>query len=128
MGKTRHVKLVVHYVGPAALFFTLYRGEDVISKWYVAVHPMSGARTSVHIVSIGKRLPLWLAPLQPIASYLTMRQLYQGMTADYAPIWKRQDTNWRRVLVRADGVQQKYRKFYEAHLPGPGLRMAAQSA
>jgi nitrite reductase/ring-hydroxylating ferredoxin subunit len=117
-GKVQKIKLVVHYSGPTVLFFTLYNGEKVLSKWYIATCPLSQdkPRTRVHMVSIAKRLPWWLLPFQPVVSFLMMRQLYQGMTADYEPVWKRQNTNWRRVLTKADATPQRYRKFYASHL------------
>ena len=53
----------------------------------------------------------------PTDATITVRYVHSDATDDYLPIWKHMDTGYRGALVAEDALQQRFRRYYRAHLP-----------
>jgi nitrite reductase/ring-hydroxylating ferredoxin subunit len=109
------------YVGASAIFGGCAFEGKPLFRFIAAPLPLGHRRTLFHLLVYPRRLPWWAAPVNPIYEAILANKVFRGSTDDYVPIWKDMDTDFRSVLVADDALQQRFRKYYRAHLPRPTL-------
>jgi hypothetical protein len=89
-----------------------------VSRFVAAPTPLGPKKIDFHLSVAVKDLPFWLSALNPFYARFLSRQIFKGSTDDYDAVWKNINTGRRRVLVADDRFQQRFRRYYRAHLPG----------
>jgi phenylpropionate dioxygenase-like ring-hydroxylating dioxygenase large terminal subunit len=116
VGGTSLITTSIRYVGASLIYGRLKRNEDLLATFIAAPTPVGPKATDFTLIVAVKSLPWFLAPLNPVYYSFLARQLFTGATDDYFPIWKEMDTSYRGVLVDEDRLQQRFRRYYRAHL------------
>jgi nitrite reductase/ring-hydroxylating ferredoxin subunit len=114
------LRLTIQYAGASAIFGTLETNGDKVARFVAAPLPLGPKRTLFHLIVFTKRLPVWLRGLDPVYQWWFARRIFKGSTDDYLPIWRHMNPERRAVLVEEDRLQQRFRRYYRAHLPASG--------
>lgn len=109
----------ISYVGASLIYGRLERAGDLLATFIAAPTPVAPNVTDFTLIVAVKSLPWFLWPLNPFYHSFLARQLFTGATDDYLPVWRDMDPRHRGVLVAEDALQQRFRKYYRAHLPAP---------
>jgi phenylpropionate dioxygenase-like ring-hydroxylating dioxygenase large terminal subunit len=107
----------IRYVGASAIFGRIEVGKFV-ARFIAAPVPEGPRQIQFHFTTITKNLPRWLSLLNPLYAEFMSRQICHGATDDYETVWRHMNPDRRRVLVADDRLQQRFRAYYRAHLPG----------
>jgi aminopyrrolnitrin oxygenase len=117
-GREVTLRTHIHYVGASTIYGALDTDGKQTARFIAAPLPVSFKRTLFHLIVYTKRLPFWLKALDPLYQWWFARRIFTGSTDDYEPIWRHMSTAHRGVLVSEDRLQQRFRRYYHAHLQG----------
>ncbi len=121
------VGTTIDYAGASAIFGTLEFNERKIARFIAAPLPQGAKKTLFHLIVATPRLPLVARAFDGVVRHFIAKKIFEGSTDDYFPVWRDLDPSHRRVLVGADKMQQRFRKYWAAHIPeltNPLLRRA----
>jgi nitrite reductase/ring-hydroxylating ferredoxin subunit len=118
---TVHLTTSICYVGASAIFGGCAYDGKPLFRFIAAPLPLGDKRTLFHLLVYPRRLPWWAAPVNPLYNAILADKVFRGSTDDYVPIWKDMNTDYRSVLVADDALQQRFRRYYRAHLRAQGL-------
>lgn len=124
LGKRVKIRTSIHYLGGSTIFGSLEHEGNVTGRFIASPLPVSFRRTRFHLIVYPHRLPWWGRPIDRLYMRWYAQRIFSGSTDDYLPIWRHMDTSYRRCLVSEDQLQQRFRRFYRAHLP-PGTASGA---
>lgn len=128
LGRSIEIVTGIHYVGGSVIFGSLEANGEQTARFIAAPLPVSFRRTHFHLIVFPRRLPRWLRAVDPLFQRWFARRLFVGATDDYLPIWSQMNTDHRGALVSEDRLQQRFRRFYRAHLPGPAAAAIGEAA
>lgn len=116
------IRLHATYHGPTlAVTRVSYNGELVVVVIGSAM-PLGANKCHLHFVTLTKALTGWKAIFNPIYLWALPWRNFREVHRDYGLALKHMNPSKRRVLVESDWLQQKYRKFWRAHLEAPKAR------
>ena len=111
------VSIALRSIPAAAMLVSNWPTAPFDFSYIAAPTPVAPNVTDFTLIVAVKSLPWYLSFLNPLYYSFLARQLFTGATDDYFPIWKEMDGSYRGVLVEEDRLQQRFRKYYRAHLP-----------
>lgn len=117
LGTSFEIVTGIEYAGASAIFGTLEREGELTARFIAAPTPVAPGRIRFALSVVAKRLPWFLRPLDPLYLRFFAKQIFDGSTDDYGPIWSAMDPSRRGVLVAEDKLQQRFRAYYREHLP-----------
>jgi nitrite reductase/ring-hydroxylating ferredoxin subunit len=123
-GKTFKLVTGIHYVGGSTIFGTLENDGKLTARFIAAPLPVAFRRTQFHLIVYARRLSGAMRLVDPFYQRWFAHNIFTGSTDDYLPIWRHINTEHRGALVAEDRLQQRFRKYYRAHLPEQFARSA----
>jgi hypothetical protein len=117
LGGTFTLTTGFRFVGASTLYGTILVGGHLLACFIAAPLPISDRRTHYHLIMFPRKLPLPLPGIEALYETAVAELLIHGALDDYKPIWSKINTKHRGALVAEDAFQQRFRRYYQAHMP-----------
>jgi nitrite reductase/ring-hydroxylating ferredoxin subunit len=119
-GKTTRLTNSFLFVGASTIYGRILLAGHLLACFIAAPLPLSATRTLYNLIVFPRKLPLAIPGFDALYANAVGEVLFRGAIQDYDPIWSKMSTKHRRALVAEDALQQKFRRYYQAHLPREG--------
>jgi nitrite reductase/ring-hydroxylating ferredoxin subunit len=113
------------FVGASTIYGQILLGGRLLACFIAAPLPVSARRTLYHLMTFPRKLPLPVPGVEALYETVFGKLLVRGALDDYGPVWSKMDTKHRGALVAEDALQQRFRRYYQAHLPRERASLAA---